>query len=73
MIAKKKFIINKGSDILVGWGFEIAYSIGRVVATAAGNGDAKMLDMKQWEIQGYTGGMVPEQVSRAKSGMSNTG
>jgi len=58
---------------LVGWGFEITYSIGRVVATAAGNGDANMLDMKQSEIQGYSGGMVPEQVSRAKSGMSNTG
>ncbi len=42
---------------MVRWGFEITYSIGRVVATAAGNGDAKMLDMKQWEIQGYTGGM----------------
>ena len=26
MIAEKKFIINKGSDILVGWGFEITYS-----------------------------------------------
>ncbi len=48
-------------------------SIGHGVATAAGNGGAKMRDMKQWEIQGYTGGMVPEQVSMAKSGMSNTG
>jgi len=48
-------------------------SIGHGVATAAGNGGAKMRDMKQWEIQGYTGGMVPEQVSKAKSGMSNTG
>ena len=57
---------------MVGWGFEITYSIERMVATAAGNGDAKMLDMKQSEIQGYTGGMVPEHVSRAKSGMSNT-
>jgi len=44
MIAKKQFIINQGSD-------SVYYRVG------GRTGGTNILNMKQWEIQGYSGGM----------------
>jgi hypothetical protein len=40
MIAKKPFIINKASDILVRWGRKITSGIRRMIVAADGKGGA---------------------------------
>ena len=72
MIAKKQFIINRASDILVGWGLEITSGIVRMVATAAGKGGAARYEaVESSMVHGRNG--IPGQDIRAKLGMSETG